>query len=302
MMMVFNNPTLLNRSNAPQINWRALLICSLWLYSWNLCAADNTGDEGKGIADVLNQAKQALAQDRLTTPAEDNAVKYVEQALAIVPENPEAMKLLEQITDRYDELVATRLKHGEQTRRKSLAQAKILHDRARNIINQHNISSSALVSMKYKIANYNAVNDLEQNEKTSNTGVENLLNQHIALSESALEHNKNKDAQWHAQQADTIANRYELSDEKLRLLKDRILSVTATDKKKDTKSIKELVASHIRLGKHALNEGDTDKAQIHQSMAEEIALQYGIRAPSVQVTKQSVWNKPDTWLKIFGTF
>lgn len=302
MMMLFKIPTLLNRSNTPQINWRALLICSLLLYSWNLCAADNTSNEGKGITDALNQAKQALAQDRLTTPAEDNAVKYVEQALAIAPENPEAMKLLEQITDRYDELVATRLKHGEQTRRKSLAQAKTLHDRARNIINQHNISSSALVSMKYKIANYNAVNDLEQNEKTSNTGVENLLNQHIALSESALEDNKNKDAQWHAQQADTIANRYELSDEKLKLLKDRILPDTSTNKKKDTKGIKELVASHIRLGKQALNEGDTDKAQVHQSMAEEIALQYEIRTPPVQVTKQSVWNKPDTWLKIFGTF
>ena len=294
MMMLLKNPTSHNRSNTPQINWRALLICSLLLCSWNLSAADDTGEEGMGIADVLSKAKQALAQDRLTTPPEENAVKFVEQALAIAPENPEAMKLLEQITDRYDELVAARLKHGEHARQESLAQAKTFHTRARDIINHHNISNSALVAMKYKIANYN--------EKTSKTGVEDLLNQHIALSESALKDNRVKDAQWHAQQADTIANRYELSDEKLKLLKDRILSDTAANKKGDTKGIKELVASHIRLGKQALNEGDTDKAQVHQSIAEELALQYGIRPPSVQVTKQSVWNKPDTWLKIFGTF
>ena len=301
-MMLFKNPTLHKPSKSTQIKWQALFICSLLLYSWNLSAADSTDEEGKGISDVLSKAKQALAQDRLTTPPEDNAVNYVEQALAIVPENPEAMKLLEKITDRYDELVATHLKYAEHTQQKSLAQAKTFHKRARDIINQHNISNSALVAMKYKIANYKVANDLEQNEKTSNTGVENLLNQHIALSESALNDNKNKDAQWHAQQAGTIANRYELSDEKLKLLKDRILSDTATNKKGDTKGIKELVASHIRLGKQALNEGDTAKAQVHQSIAEELALQYGIKTSSIQVTKRSVWNKPDTWLKIFGTF
>ena len=161
--------------------------------------------------------------------------------------------------------------------------------------------------MKYKIANYNTATNLGQNKELSNVGIENLLDQHIALSESALEENNIKEAQWHAQQAGAMTNRYGLSNHKLESLKDRIPSIAATDKKKDTQNIKELIATHIKLGQQALHNGDTEKAQIHQSIAEEMALQYGIDNPKLgassrRITKQSAWNKSDTWLKIFGTF
>jgi len=284
-----------------------ILISSLLLISWDLSAAENMAGERKDIAIFLNKANKAIAQDRLTTPSEDNAFNYIEQALAAAPEHPEALKLLEKIIDRYDELVATHLKHGEQTRQKSLAQAKTFHKRAQNIINQHNISNSSLVAMKYKIAHYSIDKNFKPHPETPDAGIESLLNQHIALSESALEENSIKEAQWHAEQADTIAHRYKLSNQKLKLLKDRVLLVTASGKKNDTQNIEELVATHMSLGKQALHNGETEKAQIHQLIAEEIALQYGTNKPepaafSKRITKQNAWNKSDAWLKIFGTF
>ena len=276
------------------------------IFSGNLSATDHAAED-KRVADFLNKAKQALALNRLTTPAKDNAASYAEQALAITPDHPDAIKLLEHVTERYDELVADRLEHGKQIQQKSLAQAKLFQKRAQGIVNQHNISDSALVAMKYKIANYDLANEVIQNKKTSDVKIENLLDQHIALSEFALEGNNIKEAQWHVRQADAMASRYGLFNHKLNSLKNRILSHTTTDKKRDTKNIKTLVATHIRLGKQALHEGDPDKAHIHQSIAKEIALQYGINNPELtlssgHVIQQSAWNKSDTWLKIFGTF
>jgi len=187
-MMPSKSPTL--SSNKTRVNWRSVLIWGLLFFSWNLPAADNAKEKDGEIAGFLNKAKQAIAQDRLTTPRKDNAFNYVEQALAISPEHPEAIMLLEQITDRYDALVATRLKHGEQMRQKSLTQAKNFHERAQNILDQHSISNASLVSMKYKIAKYeaslNVEKDINKDKKRPNAAIETLVDQHITLSESAL--------------------------------------------------------------------------------------------------------------------
>jgi len=310
MMMPSKSHTL--SSNKTRVNWRrSVLVWGLLFFSWNLPAADNGKEKDSEMAGLLNKAKQAIAQDRLTTPQEDNAYSYVEQAFAINPEHPEAIMLLEQITDRYDALVATRLKHGEQMRQKSLTQAKTFHERAQNIANQHSMSNAALVSMKYRIAKYEASLEVEKDtgkgKKIPNAAIETLVDQHITLSESALEENNIREAQWHIRQAVAMTQRYGLSNRKLELLQDKILTNNVTGKKRDTKAIKALVASHVKLSKNALSKGDNDKAQMHQSIAEEMALQYGINnprlsTPSPRATKQSAWNESDTWLKIFGTF
>ena len=57
------------------------------------------------VTEILNKAEQAFARDRLTTPEEDNALAYIEQALAIAPNNPRAIMLLKRIAKRYGELI-----------------------------------------------------------------------------------------------------------------------------------------------------------------------------------------------------
>ncbi len=294
-----------------QIDRQTFLICSLLLFPWILSAAEKPTETNNKVTAFLAQAKQAINRDHLTTPSEDNAVKYVEQILSLVPKHPEATKLLVQITDRYNELISARFKHSKQAQQDALTQAKIFHKRAQHIINQHSLSNTALVAMKHKIAKYEASikgkNQFDLNQKATRASIENLLDQHLALTESALGKHNIKDAQWHTKQAETIANRYRISDPKLKLLKNKVLSVAASNRERNTQEIKELIASHIKLGKQALNKRDADKAQIHQSIAEELALQYGINNPNLKtssnnIAKQSAWSQSDTWLKIFGTF
>jgi tetratricopeptide (TPR) repeat protein len=61
-------------------------------------------DENR-VAEYLRKAEQALVADRLTTPEGDNALAYIEQALAIVPNDPQAIVLLKRIIRRYSERI-----------------------------------------------------------------------------------------------------------------------------------------------------------------------------------------------------
>lgn len=58
------------------------------------------------LAALLAAAEQALAEDRLTTPPEDNAYRYYTRALALAPQQPAAQRGLERIVERYLELAA----------------------------------------------------------------------------------------------------------------------------------------------------------------------------------------------------
>ena len=56
--------------------------------------------EGK-IEDLVEKATRAIAQDRLTAPANDNAVKHVRDLLGLDPGNLEAQGLAAGVRDRY---------------------------------------------------------------------------------------------------------------------------------------------------------------------------------------------------------
>ncbi len=55
----------------------------------------------QGVAALLEKARAYVAQNRLTTPADDNAVELCLQALQLDPGNREALGLLRQIVERY---------------------------------------------------------------------------------------------------------------------------------------------------------------------------------------------------------
>jgi hypothetical protein len=296
-----------------QIKWQTIfIICGLLFFPWNSYAKDSPSTKNKTIASLLDKAEQALTQNRLSTPARDNAVTYIERVLAIAPQHPDAIRLLEQITARYNELVAAHFEHSEQAMQQSLMQTRILHEHTQNITDKHEISNSALIAMEHKIANYEATFEKSRMgsgsaKETPNNTAEDLLERHITYSTSALKYSDIKEARWHAQQADAVANRYQLISHKLQPLKDRILAATKNNTLRKAKEIRELIRQHIRLGKQALSERDTNKAQSHQAIAEEIALQYNIEntnleASSTPITRQRVWNSTGTDLRIFGTF
>ena len=107
-----------------------LIAALLYLNRTVLFGLDGSGDDGETVPPVflwdgdeatnaarlqqiLDKGWQRLHQDRLTTPAGDNAHVYFRQALRLDPENPDAHRGLINIADRYAVLAETASRRGE---------------------------------------------------------------------------------------------------------------------------------------------------------------------------------------------
>lgn len=86
---------------------------------------------------LLEKARRALAANRLTTPAGDNALSHLERVLAREPENPAARAGVRSIVQRYLELSArARLENAPE-------RAGMFLLRARQVLESHEINSDA---------------------------------------------------------------------------------------------------------------------------------------------------------------
>jgi hypothetical protein len=79
----------------------------------------------------LGEAGWAFSQDRLTTPKGNSAYNYLQRVLVKQPKNPQALVALEQIVQRYYELVRSSLKQGK------VAQAQVYLTRALGVLPAH---------------------------------------------------------------------------------------------------------------------------------------------------------------------
>jgi len=76
--------------------------------------ARTSAASGASVEYLLGEARRALAQDRLTTPREDNAFGYYRRVLALEPGNPEARSGLSRIARRYAALAREELHESDQ--------------------------------------------------------------------------------------------------------------------------------------------------------------------------------------------
>jgi len=83
------------------------------------------------VSFLLGEAGWAFSQDRLTTPKGNSAYDYLQRVLVKQPKNPQALVALEQIVQRYYELVRRSLKQGK------VAQAQVYLSRALGVLPAH---------------------------------------------------------------------------------------------------------------------------------------------------------------------
>jgi hypothetical protein len=103
-------------------NWRMLLILGVLFFSFNTHANNDLAMDKNRASRLIQQAEQALANNRLTTPPKDNALDYLTQALAISPRHPDAEARLIQITQRYAQLLLQILEHSRLVYQKGMNQ------------------------------------------------------------------------------------------------------------------------------------------------------------------------------------
>ncbi|MDG1025460.1 MAG: hypothetical protein P8N94_06685 [Gammaproteobacteria bacterium] len=90
-------------------------------------SGSSSADSRSMIPDILYEALQALGEDRLLTPIDDNAHSRFRRVLAMDSQNELALQGLQDIVERYLELA------GESMRRGIFDEAKTMLDRARSV-------------------------------------------------------------------------------------------------------------------------------------------------------------------------
>lgn len=83
---------------------------------------DETTSQGGAIGNLLEAAAQALAQDRLMTPANNNAFQLYSSLLLLTPDNHAAQEGIRKIQSRYLELADTALQMQKQSAAKKYLQ------------------------------------------------------------------------------------------------------------------------------------------------------------------------------------
>ncbi|MBT7225085.1 MAG: hypothetical protein HN872_00595 [Gammaproteobacteria bacterium] len=94
-------------------------------------SGSNSAESRSMIPDILYEALQALGEDRLLTPIDDNAHSRFRRVLAMDSKNELALQGLQDIVERYLELA------GESMRRGIFDEAKTMLDRARSVDASH---------------------------------------------------------------------------------------------------------------------------------------------------------------------
>ena len=71
-------------------------------------------EEARAVENLLREAEQALADNRLTTPSDDNALDRLLHVLVIAPGEPRARAGLDEIGRRYQRWAETAAENGEE--------------------------------------------------------------------------------------------------------------------------------------------------------------------------------------------
>jgi hypothetical protein len=280
--------------------------------------------EGEQDAEqLIARAEQAIAANRLTTPAADNAVAYIERALALNPNDSRAAALLEQVVARYQRLVNTALDQGEQAKLRSLERAITLRDRASAVIAKHGLSSTAIAGMDESIAAMGkpASSQASLAGGTTDEMLKQLVDQHMALASAFLAKENPQEAGWHAAQAEALAGRYHLAVGGLANLKQQVAVAeesgqVATAKASPTaaeltdvtrEDLTELAAFHVSSENAAMAQGDVSAAVSHRRAADDLVAKYGlseeeVRNASTQLGQVQPVRPTIISRRVFGTF
>jgi hypothetical protein len=263
---------------------------------------------------LLSQAEQALAVNRLTTPADDNAVAYIRKALGRIPNDPRALALLNKVVDRYAELTKDAVARADKARASNLERVLTFRKRAAQIIAEYRLEEDALAQMDRHIA------ALGGTQAETRPILREVFESHLALAETFLAHYDRAEAAWHAEQAEVLARRYSLQDERLTGLKRRLAleqgdelgKVAGKERPKVTDpqtrlKLTELAAFYVASGRAELEQGNFPRAQLDEQAARELIAQYELSDDLVdhlsgRLLIQASARVSQPLFKVYGTF
>ncbi len=241
-------------------------------------------ENNPAIGELLSRAERALAMNRLTTPAQENAVAYLEQVLAQSPAHPRARVLLNRVIGRYAVLVDKTVAQSEQARLRHLEKVLILRDRAGRVVLRHGLESHLLDHMDQKIAALAEPSAFAEGPVDGR--LSELVARHVALARTYLKQNDSEEAAWHAEQAQALASRYGFQDRRLKDLQQQVARrqpgqgeqvVTPRDDENRLR-LTELAAFYIASSRAAFDQGNFVEAKRRDRAARDLITEYGLSA------------------------
>jgi tetratricopeptide (TPR) repeat protein len=249
----------------------------LCIFTIGLVHAANQS-QGTEIAILLEKAEKAFSNNRLTTPAHDNAMSYIDQVLQQKPNDPQARALLDRIVRRYVKWVDDTTQRADSAAR-YLRLANRFRERAQRVAQSHALPLTQIERMDEKISSVQR--KLESvNGDNHHSSVNVLLDHYLRLGNDALAARDLEESAWHARQARTLVQHYHLDVKRVAALEQRLgLKVglkPLAAAKAENQELKyhqlraELSASHIDAALAYLELGKLEEAEKHHRAAKSI--------------------------------
>ena len=115
-------------------------------------AAQQLSKPESTIAALLKQARQALAENRLTLPLGHSAVSYAERVLDLDPDNPQAAQILGDVVKRYNSLGTAAMDRAKTFQAQELEKAQTFQQRGEQVAKQYSVPESAMVPLNERLA------------------------------------------------------------------------------------------------------------------------------------------------------
>ncbi len=191
-------------------------------------AVAEPADGAQRIPTLLSQARRALAQDRLTLPSGDNAVRYAQQILDLAPGHPDALRVLEEVVQRYGLIADTALDRAEALRAREVARARTYQRRGQDVVQRFNITDAPLRQLSDRIGALDRpglITGVEADERhpAPRRLLDELISDYAGKSEYALQRGDPAEARRYCDIAKDIAARYRVPPVGLAVLDQRVL-------------------------------------------------------------------------------
>jgi tetratricopeptide (TPR) repeat protein len=150
-------------------------------------AAQQLSKPESTIAALLKQARQALAQDRLTLPPGHSAVSYAERVLDLDPDNPQAAQILGDVVKRYNSLGTAAMDRAKAVQAQELEKAQTFQQRGEQVAKQYGVPESAMAPLNERLAAENASKSaLAAEQAVLRQQLAEIAAGYVALGEAAL--------------------------------------------------------------------------------------------------------------------
>lgn len=156
-----------------------LVSSGILLVSLFACQSGHKSSQGSQVADEslinlwLYKGNTALAEDRLSSPEEDNAVFYFHKILRQLPDHPDAYTGMERVFDRYLALARQAKERGEYSKALELldrAEAVVIPTRISTALRDEIITAQQAARAKSRAQSGKKLTQAEKDE-----GIEYLL-------------------------------------------------------------------------------------------------------------------------------